>query len=80
MGADSTTLTHAYININTSTKTENLLKKGWSHSQRREERRRKRAVTCHKTHKKEEGWKGRGRGLFFWLPFSCSIIIAEHKH
>lgn len=74
MGADSA-LTHAYININTSTKTENLLKKGWSHSQRSEERRRKRAVTCHKTHNSQRRRKtGREGGEAFFFFFFGSLF------
>lgn len=72
--ADST-LTHAYIN--TSTKTENLLKKGWSHSQSREERKRKRAVTCHKTHNSQRRRKtGREGGeAFFFGPLFRVVLL-----
>lgn len=66
--ADST-LTHVYIN--TSTKTENLLKKGWSHSQRkrRKKEREQALVTRLTTHRGGGRLEGRGEGIFFLAPF-----------
>lgn len=73
--ADST-LTHAYIN--TSTKTENLLKKGvvtQSEERRKKEKREQSLVTRLTTHREGGRLEGRGERLFFFGSLFRVVLL-----